>query len=193
MEDTEKRPQRRPGGRSARVRESVLAASLDLITTKGLSGCTVAEIAKKSGVHETTIYRKWGSVERLLLDSLIDTIGGEMPIPDTGSLRTDLMASLESGIAFYRTSLGKTLVRALGAVGEEGNDLRREYWDRRIKAIEPMIERARTRGELAPDLDVKFLFELAVGPIFMRLFVTGEELEPNLAAKLVDVVLGRPR
>ena len=41
-------------------REKVLAATLELLSQSGLSGLSIDEVAKCSGVAKTTIYRHWG-------------------------------------------------------------------------------------------------------------------------------------
>jgi AcrR family transcriptional regulator len=182
-------PERRPGGRSARIRTAVFEAALDLIGRRGLSGFTIAELAKESGVHETTIYRRWGSVERIILDSLIERMEAEIPHPDMGSFRADMVASMRRAIDFYATPMGKILIRALGSVGDEANDLKRAFWKTRRESIEPMLSRARSRGEIAPEQDGDLLFEAMIGQVFLRLLVTGENLEPEMSERIVDAVL----
>ncbi|MHC4910396.1 MAG: TetR/AcrR family transcriptional regulator, partial [Planctomycetota bacterium] len=50
-------PVRRTGGRSARVRASVLGATADLLREVGYGALTFDEVALRSGVHKTTVYR----------------------------------------------------------------------------------------------------------------------------------------
>jgi len=83
---------RRPGGRSARVRRAVLDATLELVNAHGLDGVTVAEVAERAGVHETSIYRRWRTREELRLAIVVwiektyhrrrrqDTLGRLTPI-----------------------------------------------------------------------------------------------------------------
>src|SRR6267154_2033770 len=49
----------RPGGRSARVRREVLAATLHVLLEEGLDATTIPAIADRAGVHHTSIYRRW--------------------------------------------------------------------------------------------------------------------------------------
>jgi len=57
------------------------------------------------------IYRHWGTKADLVLDALLSRLGQEVPTPDTGSLRGDLLAALRAVMAFLTTPLGKNLVR----------------------------------------------------------------------------------
>ena len=56
--------------RVLRSRKAVLAATLRLLAEAGLSGVSVDEVSKRSGVAKTTIYRHWSSRSALLLDAL---------------------------------------------------------------------------------------------------------------------------
>ena len=63
---------RRPGGRSARVRRAVLDAALDVLHAHGMEGLAVTDVAARAGVHETSIYRRWGTREHLIVDALLE-------------------------------------------------------------------------------------------------------------------------
>ncbi|MDA0647608.1 TetR/AcrR family transcriptional regulator, partial [Nonomuraea ferruginea] len=83
-------PSKRPGGRSARVRDAVRQATLAELAGKGFRGLTVDNVAERSGVHKTTVYRRWGSVEGLISDALELARDEPWPVPDTGAVESDL-------------------------------------------------------------------------------------------------------
>lgn len=56
---------RRPRRSSAEVRTLVLAAAVDVFAEKGLAGATSREIAERAGVGEPTMFRIYGSKERI--------------------------------------------------------------------------------------------------------------------------------
>jgi AcrR family transcriptional regulator len=60
--------------RTARTRERLLAAALDLFSRNGYDGTTVAQVAAAAGVTEMTFYRHFGSKEALLLDDPYDPL-----------------------------------------------------------------------------------------------------------------------
>ncbi|WP_244223567.1 TetR family transcriptional regulator [Amycolatopsis circi] len=49
----------RPGGRTARTRAVVHNAARELFA-EGREQLSVREVSERSGVHEVTIYRRWG-------------------------------------------------------------------------------------------------------------------------------------
>src|SRR5690242_10569479 len=90
--EEERQAARRPGGRSARVRAAVHQAVTDLIAERGYGNFTVGEVAARAGVADTSVYRRWGNLEALLMDVAITWLTTQSPIPDTGSLAGDLRA-----------------------------------------------------------------------------------------------------
>src|SRR5262245_8503986 len=83
----------RPGGRTALVRATVLQAVGDALAERGFDELDLAEIARRSGVGKTTVYRRWGSVAGLVADLLTDMAEQSLPRSRTGSLLGDLKAN----------------------------------------------------------------------------------------------------
>lgn len=63
-----------PAGRSARTRERLLAAAVELFVRKGFDDTTVAEIAAAAGVTPMTFFRHFGSKEAVVLDDPYDPL-----------------------------------------------------------------------------------------------------------------------
>lgn len=83
----------RPGGRTARVRESVLRAAGDALVEQGFDGLDLADVARRAEVGKTTVYRRWSTTAGLVADLLTDMAEQSEPRSDTGSLDEDLRAN----------------------------------------------------------------------------------------------------
>src|SRR5215475_13461579 len=106
-------PKPRLGGRSARVREAVLTAAFAELDEHGYAGFNIEAVARRSGVHKTTIYRRWPTREALLVYAL-DTRGDrETPIPNTGSLRGDLRQFGEMVLGKLTSPNGNAVLKSL--------------------------------------------------------------------------------
>ncbi len=77
----------RPGGRSARVQESIHSAVRDLLQEQDRATLTVPQIAARAGVTPSTIYRRWGDLPALLADVAIARLRPDSEPANTGSLR----------------------------------------------------------------------------------------------------------
>jgi AcrR family transcriptional regulator len=183
-------PARRTGGRSARVRAAVIDATLGALLAHGLDDLSIVEVAQRAGVHPTTVYRRWGSKSNLALDAALSGTEAEIPTPDTGSLRGDLLAVTRGIAAFLDTRLGQLLVRiTLRHDLPEFEAARAGYWLQRFRAGATLFERAQARGELRPDVDPLLALEALVGPMYVRMLTTGEPLDDTLLVRCVDLVL----
>ena len=81
--------------RSERARAEVLEATADLVAEVGVDRVTIDEVAARSGVAKTTIYRHWPSKQALVVDAVRVVCFPEAATPNTGDLRADLIACFE--------------------------------------------------------------------------------------------------
>ena len=181
----------RPGGRSARVRQSVLDATLTLLAERGLDRLTIADIAESAGVHETSVRRRWHTRENLICDALLNYSEVHLPIPDTGSLRGDLAAFASELATYLTTPLGRALLYAMTTTGEDPalSEARTAFWQTRYELASVMIERAVARGELPATVDSRLALEALIAPLNFRALVTDEPTDGDLPRRLADLVL----
>jgi AcrR family transcriptional regulator len=168
---------RRVGGRSARVHDAVLKSVFELLREKGPSELSIAEVAERAGVHETSIYRRWPSRHELILDAARHFVGDALPIPDTGALRSDLVAFQRSAKAMLASRQGQVIIM-LSSMQDAGARARRHsYWKKRFEGLRVMFDRALERGEFPADADPIAFLEALIAPIYFRLLVTSESLD----------------
>jgi AcrR family transcriptional regulator len=161
-------PARRTGGRSARVRRDVLDAATAILLEEGLDATTVTAVAERSGVHHTSIYRRWGDRAALVRDALLDAVDTAVPIRDAGNLYDELTGMLDDVLALYQSPLGPVLLDAMRSSDPALEELRRTYFGARLEQCASIAERARRRREVSEDVDFRLVFELLMGPILAR-------------------------
>src|SRR5580692_5441762 len=106
--------------RSQEADRAILAATLDLLASRGLAAMSIEEIAARAGVGKATIYRRWSSKGLLALDAFVTAFAEQQPLPDTGTLRGDLIAALTAWVrAVTQTSMGSLLT---GLIAEAQHD-----------------------------------------------------------------------
>ncbi|WP_434587342.1 TetR/AcrR family transcriptional regulator [Streptomyces sp. A5-4] len=182
----------RPFGRGPKVRAAVHAATLDELARKGYAELTVDAVAKRAGVHKTTVYRHWKDRESLVVDTLAEHFAAEIPTPDTGAVETDLRALARALAASMTDPVGAAVQTAMysdaGRLPEIA-EARRAIFANRIRRAEPVVSRAIERGELPEATDPAELFKLLAAPIHFRLLVTGEPVDDAAADQAVRIVL----
>jgi AcrR family transcriptional regulator len=181
-------PPRRTGGRSARVRRDVLEAATEILLEEGLDAATVTAVAERSGVHHTSIYRRWGDRSALVRDALLDAVDTAVPVRDTGNLQDELTHMLEDVVELYQSPLGPVLVDAMRSNDPALEELRHNYFGARLEHCAALAERAKKRGEVPESMDYRLVFELLMGPILARALFSRDgvmTLDPGAVVRTV--------
>jgi AcrR family transcriptional regulator len=181
---------RRPGGRTARVRAQILAATVELVARDGIAGFRYEEVAELAGVHKTSVYRNWPDREELVVEALLQYVDELASVADTGELRRDLVDFLMA----IAESLGRPTVRALELATQathESPAVRRaatRILEERAATMRRRVNLAIDRGELPP-VDYSLLGEMISGPVHL---IVNRGIRPFTRAdaeRIVDVVL----
>jgi AcrR family transcriptional regulator len=188
MDDRE--PAKRPGGRSARVTAAVHGAVTELVAERGYGSFTVADVAARAGVADSSIYRRWGSLDRLLSDVALARLSTRSPMPDTGSLDGDLRTYVANVAREITGPEGLAVLRlaiALSTSGEAGLQARDDFLAERARLLDVMLDRARARGEHPPD--ALGVLDHLMAPMYIRVLFGMGPLTPEYLDGLVDRLL----
>ncbi|MFI8519122.1 TetR/AcrR family transcriptional regulator C-terminal ligand-binding domain-containing protein [Streptomyces sp. NPDC085481] len=183
---------RRPGGRTARTRAAVRDAVLTGLAEHGYPALTVEYVAEHSGVHKTTLYRRWGSVEGMVADALALAGEDEWTPPDTGSLAGDLRALAREVVAAFADPAQAAAPTAfVGAAfqSRQAAESLHAFYAERFRRCEPVVERAVVRGEAPAGTDAGAVVRAVSAPLFLRLFVTREPVDAATADQAARTVL----
>ena len=183
---------RRPGGRSARVRSSVLAATVRLLLDRGYEGVGFAEVAATAGVAESTVYRRWRTKPELVADALLAFADQEVPTPDTGHFETDLRTWLAEITGTLTRPAVARLLRAMAAFDEDVPgvvEARARFYRARIGRLDTVIARAAARGEAEAGTEAQHLAELLAGPLYLRVLFTADPVDDAFLDRTVSSAL----
>ncbi|AXG81312.1 TetR/AcrR family transcriptional regulator [Streptomyces paludis] len=128
-------------------------AALDLLREDGYEALTMEGVAARSRCGKSTLYRQWGTKQRLVAAALRGTRCVRLADIDTGTLEGDLRAVARSAALFSArdTSLTHALGHAVLQNPELLRALREALIEPEIAAINAMVRRAVERGEIAAD------------------------------------------
>ncbi|MFG3155277.1 TetR/AcrR family transcriptional regulator [Streptomyces sp. NPDC048219] len=186
----------RPGGRTARVRASVLRAAGDALAEHGLAGLDLADVARRAEVGRTTVYRRWGTPANLVADLLTDMAEQSLPRSETGSLSGDLRANarlVQRTLADARQgALFKAVIAAATCDAQAAAALHR-FYDTRVSEWEPCARQAVERGELPEGTDTREVIRAVSAPLYYRLLTTGEPLDEAAADRAADAAVAAAR
>jgi AcrR family transcriptional regulator len=182
----------RPGGRSARVRSAVLAAALEELAAVGYAAFSVDGVAERAGVHKTTVYRRWVDRDNLLLEAMLERGREQVPVPDTGSVRTDLLEFGRAVVAGVKAPEVEAALRAVAAIGDPASPIAkasRAFWAARLNLAGQIVDRAIARGEIRPGVDPGVVVEAIIAPIYFRLLLSRDKLDRRFVERLTESAL----
>ena len=175
--------------RGAELEGAILDAGWDQLLADGYAGFTFEAIADRAQTGKAVLYRRWPSKEKLLLAVITQHhLDGSQDLPDTGSLREDVLELLRS-----RNAIGDHIAALLSAIlGAHFDDsrvtiaeLRRQVLEEHGPTLRAIVQRAVERGEIpgptVPERITSLPFELFRSELIMRFDRVPDET-------LVDIV-----
>jgi AcrR family transcriptional regulator len=177
--------------RSEEARRKALSAATDLIVERGVGNLTIEEVAARSGVAKTTIYRHWPERASLIIDTARSTFE-HVGTPDTGSLRGDLLAFFGGLVRADLTGkVGRLMPCLIDAAGRdpEIEHLLDRLGEERRRPILSIVARSQERGELPTDLDLDVAIGTIVGPIVFRRVIWRQPVDATYLEGCIDVAL----
>lgn len=177
--------------RDETIDKQVVAAVLRVLRTRGYKAVTIDGIARTVSRARASIYRRWPNKAHLVAYCILSTMGAS-PAPDTGILRTDLLAA----VGTLRRAFSGPLRHALpGLVADMAHDrqlaqaVRRQVLAPRRKSMRAALDRARVRGEARANLDVELLLDLLASPFYFRALFGHARIDRRMTREVVDYVL----
>lgn len=183
--------------RGDRVVERTLAATLEELSRVGYAALRVEDVAARAQVNKTTVYRRWPTKEELVKAALISVLETQVVtnIPDTGSVREDLLDHVRSVIAITSSPAGRTVIRMLAAERPDPEVLAIARSIKSSHKAIPMaiVKRAQARGELRADVDPNLFLDV-LGAAYEHLVMKGEfaeisESTVQAVGEIIDLLL----
>lgn len=179
--------------RTQRSRQTVLTATFDLLSETGIGGFSVEEVARRSGVAKTTIYRHWPTREALVLDACV-RIGSEQETADTGTLSGDLHLHLTTIAELLRTANWSAVLPSIVDAAERDADfaiVHSEIQRAHAAPVHEIIRRAIARGELPAETDPAATAATLLGPLFYRRWFSRESLDSGFIESVIRHAIAR--
>ena len=182
---------------------AILKAALEGLAEQGYDRLTMDEVAARARAGKGAIYRRWPSKAALVVDAVVwwRTARASVEAPDTGSLRGDLDAMVDSmqdigdgDQPMAGVILG--LVTAAGQDAELAAALDANVLEVPRQAFRQVVDRAVARGEIPSDRDLSLLPDMLMGLNILS-FVTRRPIDRAYVRRVFDefvipLALGRP-
>lgn len=173
------------------ARAKMLTSTRVIITERGIDGFTVDEVARRSGVAKSTIYRHFSSGDELMLAAVDDLVDVIEPV-DTGSLRGDLGVVVRefvrlASVVEFRTMFVSLMNRA--RVDPDFAARLRTVKEQRHTPIRRVLQRGIARGEVDPEIDLELAMQFVQGPFVTTVIVEDGEISERALELYLDLIV----
>ena len=174
----------------AGIGEDLLRATQDLLIEEGFERLTMDAVAKRCGASKATLYRRWPSKIALVVAAAA-ALFSPPDLPDTGSLREDLLAC---GRSYLQHDSRNDQVLASVLIASRHNPILRDAAQAAIAApysglFQRVIARAVTRGLVPQTIDIDTLSEIFPAIAYHRTAALGLVVVEADVLRVVDNVL----
>ena len=182
-------------GRATRRRGDALvsaihAAVMDELGEVGYGGLSIERVAERAGTGKASIYRRYPTRLELVLAAIDNAMPSVDEVPDTGSVRADLLGALRM-IAARMSSREGAAAKACfeGTDSELAQAVRERLLPPRKAAMLDILRRGAARGEVRPEAVTPRIAE--TGPMLLHgeLLQRGAPIQDEAVVAIVDEVL----
>jgi AcrR family transcriptional regulator len=187
------------GPRSSRRRGKVLEqaihrATLDELVASGYARLSMEAVAAGAQTGKAAVYRRWASKEELVLGAMRATLPPFGPVPDTGSLRGDLLELMQRARAAM-VSLPGCAARVI--MGELDHERARPFLGLMNECVtDPgkammleVLRRGAERGEVRAEAVTPLVADVAPALMLYRAKMQGPPTEADVVALVDEVML----
>ncbi|WP_241968044.1 TetR/AcrR family transcriptional regulator [Streptomyces sp. ICBB 8177] len=173
------------------MERAILAAALEELTEAGYAGLTMDRVAARAGTGKAALYRRWPSRAELIVDACAARRFSSADVPDSGALRTDVIAALRQLSDWLGTSHGDVLRGLLTEIVHDP-ELARLVRERLRTAgpgpIQGVLRRAVDRGEIQPWILTSRRATVAVDLLRNHFLLYGAPIPQDVVTEIVDDV-----
>lgn len=173
--------------RSPRLDGALLDAAEEVLLERGYHAASLSEIARRAGVGTPAIYRRWRTKAEVAI-AIVLRAAEPAPIPDTGSIRDDLVTFLRQRLKMFGGDLFHYVLIPVATEPGLAEGVRESFLGYR-QPLERRIAGAVASGQLRPDANSARLIDVLMGSILTPLLFSAPLPDRSDAESIVDQVL----
>jgi len=175
----------------------ILQAAIDVLAETGYDRMTIEMVATRAKAGKATLYRRWASKSDLVIDAVAcmkaaPGPGSTASLPDTGTLRGDLVAmirphSIQDNEKKLKVMAG--IVSLLAHSPELAAAVNTAIVEPRVEINRRLLQRAIDRGEISADVDVEGLALISPSMVAYRTLIMKQPVDRAFLLGLIDGVV----
>jgi len=169
----------------------LLAITLEVLQEHGYDRLNVEAVATRAKASKATLYRRWPSKAELVLAAFIEGTRIECAVPQTGSLRDDLLA-IGTQVCEHAIEHAPTMRAVLNEVARSPaltEAFRTEFIAPRRQMVMAVLHEAIDRGEIDAEVINEEIWDVLAGYLVFRTLLPVDSPTAETVRALVDEVV----
>lgn len=158
---------------------------------RGIDDFSVPRVAERAGVPLAFIENHWHDWRVLLMEAQLTRAREQIPTPDTGSLRQDLIELSKSLVRLSESTQGRRWFQRNLPNNHDTDllDVRKDFWNTRFDDLAEIFTRAAARGELLEGIDPVEAARLFCAAYYYDVTFADTAVRPGYGDMVIDVFL----
>lgn len=181
-----------PRRRGEALNSAIFQATLDELAEGGYAQLTMERVAERARASKASLYRRWPTRVALVMAAVYHMLPDLVSVPDTGSLREDLLAVLRRSSAALSGPAGEAMRGLLSEVLRDesvARTFRENSQGASRKLMTEIAQRAVERGELDPAAVTPRRLDSGQALIRQYFLFNGPPIPDRLIVEVVDEVM----
>jgi AcrR family transcriptional regulator len=183
---------RLPRRRGEALHDAIFQATLDELAEVGYANLTMEGVARRAKASKASLYRRWPSRMELAVEAVYHALPDPTSLPDTGSLRGDVLAALRQGAELFTGPAGEALRGLLSDALRDGArtaELREHSQGNGRRIMREVTSRAVERGEIKADAITPRRLDVAQAMLRQQFLFEGVPIPDHVLVEIVDEVI----
>jgi AcrR family transcriptional regulator len=169
----------------------ILDAALDVLAETGYEGMTIDMVATRAKAGKATLYRRWQSKSDLVLDAVACMKSVDPVLPDTGTLRGDLVAMIKAPSIKDAERKLNVMAGIISMIARDPGLAEAAYSalvEPRVNANRQLLQRAIDRGEISADCDIDTIAMVSSSMAAYRTLMLRKPVDREFLISIIDGV-----
>jgi len=172
--------------------EAICDAVFELLSEVGYDRMSMDAVANRARASKATIYRAWPNKPDLVMEALVHRFGDAPEIPDTGSLRGDLVVLMTRACTVACSPEGSVVTGLMSAASrspELSRTLHKLLYEMKHPVHVAILDAAMARGEVPAGASADLLHEVLHSMVLTKLIWDRTCIDNEFVVHVVDDVL----
>lgn len=154
------------------------------LLSQGYGNISLQQISKCTGISRTTLYRRWSSIDALIIDAIFDRVNDSISITTDLEPLDSLKIMLDQLALFLQSSLGRSFLQASLSIKDEVSIYKREIlWQERYSLIKQAFQRLLVGEKENQPIDD--IINMTLGSLYFHIFIQNKKVNDDFINSII--------